>query len=106
MNPYLIDDSILQQDLYAGIEPRTAAARPSPGRVHDAADSFVAKLQNSFEYAFAKGRAAVDIPALRDARNPAQALVAISSAVGATADALDKVLPNVLRQCFDASGGR
>lgn len=85
-------------------EPRAAAARPKPGPVHEAADSFVKKFENTVRYAFAKGRTAIDREALQKAETQGGALEATAPATFAVERALDDLMFDLMLDCMEAGG--
>lgn len=95
--------SVLNDLTIASLEHITVAVS-RPKSVHDAADAFTNKIKNAVQFGFARGRAAVDKPALRSAVSQAQALVALSAVEDAVKSALNDILPPILKQCF-VSGG-
>jgi hypothetical protein len=69
-----------------------------------AADAHIAKVKVAIQYAFMRGRAAIEKPALRNAQNKQQILAATSGVRQAVHDALMEVLPKTLLAVLAAGG--
>lgn len=72
--------------------------------VHEAADTYVQKVEVACRFAFAKGRAAINYPALRSATAVAEAKAATAGVEQAVQKALEATLPKVLLDCLIAGG--
>jgi hypothetical protein len=92
--------SLAQQKEF--IEKKLVAAGAKPnGAVHRAADRFAPKFRKAARAAFAEGRAALDMDALRqalEAKDEAATLELVSSAITATEEALKATVPSVILQ--------
>jgi SPP1 gp7 family putative phage head morphogenesis protein len=82
--------------------PRAAAS--SDTLIHHAADAHLTKFKTAVQYAFAKGRAAVDRFALKRATTHEAAMAAMAGVPAAVHDALLEVLPKTLLNCFVDGG--
>jgi hypothetical protein len=103
-----LDLAVYEVSLLAGVEDgelRTAAAADSrETEVHDAADAHSEAIQVAIEFAFARGRQAIDHSALKAATTRTAAAAAVRNAVGAVQRALEKTLPVQLKKAFEAGG--
>lgn len=95
-------DIIIMSDGTSEDEPRTTSS--SENAVHTAADASYKKLLVAVQYAFARGRDAVNTSALRSATSHTEADAAMAKAPGAVRAALLETLPHVLVRCVDAGG--